>query len=100
MVLGLSLASAILQSTLRKELRISLEGMDGREQVCFIFILLCKLLMIELQIISKALADLEYVRSLHGKLGRLVTEAYVRCLTYTHGMYTYFLLETIMLEEC
>lgn len=28
------MAAAILQSTLRKQLRISLEGMDGREQVC------------------------------------------------------------------
>lgn len=35
MVLGLSLASAILQSTLRKELRISLEGIDHRETVCY-----------------------------------------------------------------
>lgn len=33
MVGGLSIASAILQSTLRKELRISLEGMHHRETV-------------------------------------------------------------------
>lgn len=39
----------------------------------------------KVQIISKALSDIEYVRSLEGRLGRLVTEAYVRCLTYTHG---------------
>jgi hypothetical protein len=32
---GLSIASAILQGTLRKELRIALEGMHGREKVCF-----------------------------------------------------------------
>ncbi|KUJ07478.1 MFS general substrate transporter [Mollisia scopiformis] len=69
MVLGLSLASAILQSTLRKELRISLEGIKHREMI-----------------ISKALSDIGYVRSLHGRLGRLVTEAYIRCLTYTHGV--------------
>lgn len=37
------------------------------------------------QIINKALSDIEYVRSLEGRLGQLVTEAYVRCLTYTHG---------------
>jgi Na+/glutamate symporter len=35
MVMGLSLAGAVLQSTLRKELRISLEGMEGREEVCY-----------------------------------------------------------------
>jgi Na+(H+)/acetate symporter ActP len=34
MVSGLSIAAAILQSTLRKQLRISFEGMDDREQVC------------------------------------------------------------------
>jgi hypothetical protein len=33
MVSGLSIAAAILQSTLRKELRIGLEGEAGREQV-------------------------------------------------------------------
>lgn len=34
MVGGLSIAGAMLQSTLRKQLRISLEGFDDREQVC------------------------------------------------------------------
>jgi len=34
MVSGLSVAAAILQSTLRKQLRICLEGMHDREQVC------------------------------------------------------------------
>jgi hypothetical protein len=33
MVAGLSIAAAILQSTLRKELRIGLEGEDRREEV-------------------------------------------------------------------
>lgn len=33
MVTGLSVASAILQSTLRRQLRISLEGFEGRDQV-------------------------------------------------------------------
>jgi hypothetical protein len=37
------------------------------------------------QIISRSLADIEYVRSLHGRLGKLVTEAYITCLGYTHG---------------
>lgn len=39
----------------------------------------------KVQIITKALSDIEYVRSLEGGLGQIVTEAYVRCLTYTHG---------------
>ncbi|PVH69662.1 MFS general substrate transporter [Cadophora sp. DSE1049] len=69
MVGGLSIAAAVLQGTLRKQLRISLEGMEGRDEI-----------------ITKALSDIEYVRSLEGRLGRLVTEAYVRCLTYTHGV--------------
>ncbi|KAL5313521.1 hypothetical protein ACEPPN_017941 [Leptodophora sp. 'Broadleaf-Isolate-01'] len=69
MVGGLSIASAVLQSTLRKQLRISLEGMEGRDKI-----------------ITKALSDIEYVRSLEGGLGQIVTEAYVRCLTYTHGV--------------
>jgi hypothetical protein len=33
MVSGVSIAAAILQSTLRKQLRISLEGLDGRDEV-------------------------------------------------------------------
>ena len=37
------------------------------------------------QIITRALSDIEYVRSLRGRLGNLVTEAYIRCLGYTHG---------------
>ncbi|KAH6719494.1 major facilitator superfamily domain-containing protein [Leptodontidium sp. MPI-SDFR-AT-0119] len=69
MVGGLSIAAAVLQSTLRKQLRISLEGMGGRDKI-----------------ITKALSDIEYVRSLEGRLGQIVTEAYVRCLTYTHGV--------------
>lgn len=68
MVGGLSVAAAILQSTLRKQLRISLEGMEGRDEI-----------------ITKALSDIEYVRSLRGRLGTLVIDAYVKCLGYTHG---------------
>lgn len=37
------------------------------------------------QIIDRALSDIEYVRSLKGRLGELVTDAYIRCLGYTHG---------------
>jgi len=33
MVAGISIASALLQSTLRKQLRISLEGVDGMQNV-------------------------------------------------------------------
>ena len=33
MVAGISIASALLQSTLRKQLRISLEGFDGMQEV-------------------------------------------------------------------
>jgi len=69
MVAGISIASALLQSTLRKQLRISLEGIDGMQDI-----------------ITRSLADIEYVRSLKGRLGNLVTEAYVRCLGYTHGV--------------
>jgi Na+/glutamate symporter len=67
MVTGLSVAASILQSTLRKQLRIALEGRKDREKV-----------------ITKALSDIEYVKQLQGKLGELVTKAYVECLGYTH----------------
>jgi hypothetical protein len=33
---GLSIAAALFQSTLRKSLRVALEGVDGREEVCFL----------------------------------------------------------------
>ncbi|TVY80511.1 Vacuolar membrane amino acid uptake transporter fnx2 [Lachnellula suecica] len=69
MVSGLSIAAALLQSTLRKQLRISLEGMEGREQI-----------------IDRAVSDLDYVRSLQGRLGELVTAAYIKCLGYTHAV--------------
>ncbi|KAN0099992.1 MFS general substrate transporter [Hyaloscypha variabilis] len=69
MVAGISIASALLQGTLRNQLRISLEGIDGMQNI-----------------INRSLSDIEYVRSLEGRLGKLVTEAYVRCLGYTHGV--------------
>ncbi|KAF4627684.1 hypothetical protein G7Y89_g10464 [Cudoniella acicularis] len=69
---GLSIAAAILQSTLRKQLSISLEGMQDREQI-----------------IKSALSDIEYVRSLKGDLGAIVTAAYVKCLAYTHSKLVY-----------
>ncbi|KAH8655148.1 major facilitator superfamily domain-containing protein [Tricladium varicosporioides] len=69
MVGGLSITGAVLQSTLRKQLRISLEGMEDREQT---------------QIISRALSDLEYVRLLKGHLGTIITSAYIKSLAYTH----------------
>ncbi|KAH8591517.1 major facilitator superfamily domain-containing protein, partial [Bisporella sp. PMI_857] len=65
---GLSIASAVLQTSLRRELRIGLEGIDDREGV-----------------IERSLKDLEYVKGLEGRLGEVVTRAYIRCLTYTHG---------------
>jgi hypothetical protein len=67
MVTGLSVAASILQSTLRKQLRIALEGRNNREDI-----------------INRALSDIEYVKGLHGKLGELVTKVYVECLGYTH----------------
>ncbi|EPE32005.1 MFS general substrate transporter [Glarea lozoyensis ATCC 20868] len=67
MVTGLSVAASILQSTLRKQLRIALEGKKNREDI-----------------INRALSDIEYVKGLHGKLGELVTKVYVDCLGYTH----------------
>lgn len=37
MVAGLSVATAVLQSTLRGELRIALEGLEGRDEVSWSF---------------------------------------------------------------
>jgi hypothetical protein len=67
MVTGLSVAASVLQSTLRKQLQIALEGRKDREEI-----------------ITKALSDIKYVKQLHGKLSELVTKAYVECLGYTH----------------
>ena len=67
MVTGLSLAASILQGTLRKQLRIALEGTKNREDI-----------------INRALSDIEYVKQLQGKLGELVTKVYVEFLGYTH----------------
>lgn len=69
MVVGISASSALLQSSLRKQLRVSLEGTDGMNEI-----------------ISRALSDIEYVRTLRGQVGEVVTEVYVKCLGYTHGM--------------
>jgi hypothetical protein len=66
---GLSIASAVLQSSLKRQLRISLEGRDGREEI-----------------IERALSDIDYVIGPKGRLGDLVTAAYVQCLTDTHGI--------------
>lgn len=71
MVTGISVASAVLQTSLRKQLRIDLEGRFDREEV-----------------LEKSLASIEYVVNLKGKLGDVVTTAYVTCLTYTHGKYS------------
>jgi hypothetical protein len=68
MVGGLSIAAAILQTSLRKNLRIALEGLNNREKI-----------------IERALSDIEYVRSLRGNLGEVVTEIYIKCLGQTHG---------------
>lgn len=87
MVSGLSIAAAILQSTLAKQLRISLEGFDNRQEVCLISYTrttICSRTDL-LQIIDRALSDLEYVRSLKGHVGELVTQAYIKSLSYTHG---------------
>jgi hypothetical protein len=72
-VMGLSIGSAVLQTGLRKQLRIGLEGTDNREEL-----------------IEKALSDLEFVKGLKGKVGQIVTEAYIRCLAYTHGKLVFF----------
>jgi hypothetical protein len=67
-VSGLSIAAAVMQMNLREELRIGLEGIKGREEI-----------------VEKALKDIDFVMGLKGNVGEIVTKAYVRCLTYTHG---------------
>lgn len=86
LVAGISIASALLQSTLRKQLRISLEGIDEMQDVILPLTFGSANTDCYAQIIARALSDIEYVRSLHGRVGKLVTEAYIRCLGYTHGM--------------
>lgn len=68
MVSGISIASAVLQTGLRKQLRIGLEGMQDREEI-----------------VEGALSDVEFVKGLTGRVGEIVTSVYIRCLAYTHG---------------
>lgn len=66
-VMGLSVASAVLRSTLERGLRVALKGETGKEEL-----------------IRKALEDLGFVEALRGRLGEIVTAVYVRSLGYTH----------------
>jgi len=68
LVAGLSVANTILQTGLRKQLRIALEGIDKREEL-----------------IERSLTDLEFVKGLTGRVGEIVTQVYVNCLADTHS---------------
>lgn len=59
---GLSIASALLQSCLKKQLRISLEGRDGRERL-----------------IERELSGIEHVMGLAGRMEKIDTAAYAAC---------------------
>ncbi|KAK6609499.1 major facilitator superfamily transporter [Botrytis cinerea] len=69
-VVGVSAAGSVMEAGLEKGLRVALEGWEGRQKI-----------------IEQALSDIEYVRNLDGKLGEVVTNVYVNCLSYTHGMW-------------
>jgi len=69
-VIGLSVATTVMQTTLRKQLRIGLEGTKRREEI-----------------IGRALTDVDFVTGLKGRVGEIVTTAYVRCLGFTHGKF-------------
>jgi hypothetical protein len=89
MVGGLSIAAALFQSTLRKSLRVALEGIEGREEVWSLALTLMLIVLIFcVQIMNKALTDIAYVQSLKGYVGVLVVRAYIKCLEYTHGKMT------------
>jgi len=68
-VAGLSLSTALLQTTLRKQLRVGLEGVKHREEV-----------------LSRALRDVSFVVDAEGRVGEVIRAVYVRCLGYTHGV--------------
>ncbi|CAL3973329.1 unnamed protein product [Diplocarpon coronariae] len=51
-----------------KQLQISLKDINGRDRI-----------------IGRALSDIEYVRSLGGQLGQIVTQLHVNSLAFSHG---------------
>ncbi|KAG6991089.1 hypothetical protein G7Y79_00057g090710 [Physcia stellaris] len=65
---GMSVASKIMQASLRKGLKRSLVGFDGREVI-----------------LEKAISDLEFVKGLEGELREVVVKCYVKSFEYTHG---------------
>ncbi|KAF7872240.1 hypothetical protein EAF04_003164 [Stromatinia cepivora] len=82
-VVGLSVAGSVMQDGLERRLRVALEGWDGNEAI-----------------IERALSDIEYVRSLEGKLGEVVTSVYVNCLSYTHAVSVFAAIIALIAAFC
>jgi hypothetical protein len=67
-LVGASLASTVLQTSLRKALKEDLKGIADRDTI-----------------IRRALSELRYVQSLEGKLREIVVDSYVHSFGLTHG---------------
>ncbi|ESZ91294.1 efflux pump antibiotic resistance protein [Sclerotinia borealis F-4128] len=116
-VVGLTVAGSVMEGGLEKGLRVALEGWEGRERVGGLLSLVSSCLeifkdcyamqMFQLltqlhtsQIIERALSDIEYVRALDGKLGELVTNVYVNCLSNTHAVSVFAALVALIAACC
>ncbi|KAG4035758.1 hypothetical protein MFRU_001g05260 [Monilinia fructicola] len=82
-VVGLSVAGSVMQWGLERGLKVALEGWEGSERI-----------------IERALSDIEYVRGLEGKLGEIVTNVYVNCLSYTHAVSVFAAIVALIAACC
>ncbi|KAA8573503.1 hypothetical protein EYC84_005088 [Monilinia fructicola] len=80
---GLSVAGSVMQWGLERGLKVALEGWEGSERI-----------------IERALSDIEYVRGLEGKLGEIVTNVYVNCLSYTHAVSVFAAIVALIAACC
>jgi len=82
-VSGMSVVSAVLQSTLRVSLAKNIKNIDGKDEI-----------------IERALSDIEYVRGLKGQVKDIVVRSYVQSLWYTHFVSLTFSLLAFLTALC
>lgn len=86
-LVGTSLASNVLHTTLETGLYTGLKDIPNRQTVCLNNLSAFKILAdndLSVQIIENALSDLDYVKGLNGPVRDIVIDAYVHSFEYTH----------------
>ena len=86
-LVGTSLASNVLQATLRTGLDTGLKDIQDRQSVCLDNLSAFTILAdngLSVQIIENASSDLDYVKGLNGLVRDIVVDAYVHSFEYTH----------------